>query len=738
LGTPVPRLTALRDASVRTRILFACLVMFVPFALGSGWLTYTVTRSALEARITGELHNATAVVTKMVQTAVDVSIRNYLRSVAEANRAIVADLHARARRGEFSDAEARRRATAALLSQTIGRTGYLYCVDSQGTAPVHPDPAVRGRNFAAVDFVVEQVRRKEGYLEYEWRNPGEAAARPKALAMAYFEPWDWIISASAYRAEFEALVNVEDFRDSVESLRFVGSGYSYVVALDGTVVIHPVLPRGTDVREISEEGETAFLEEMLAKRRGEITYQWKNPGESTARRKIVVYDFVPGVNWLVASSAYVDEIFAPLDALRSRALWVALLCLGVGAAAAIRISDSITRPIRRLTARLAGGVAAEAPPATRDEVQQLEAHFDRYLEELERESGERRLVERRLRSSEERYRALMASAPDPVMVVDLDGAVSYLNHAFVRTFGWELEDFRGEAAHAFVPPEERARTRRCMHQLLGDETISAEESLRCTRSGALRTVSVSGGPFRDGAGTIAGAVLILRDATEFKLLERTVIDADERERIRIGQDLHDDLVPHLIGIDVMCKVLRRRQQANAATAGEQAEKIQRVVAEAIRKTRALSRGLAPVHLVEDGLEVGLEQLTDTVEAVFGVPCTMDWDAVAAFETTTAVHIYRIVQEALHNAVKHAKPRQLQVRARRRGEDLVVEVSDDGTGLGGSEGGRGMGRKIMEFRANIIGGQLAVESRPGRGTVVRLAVQSRAPAPPAGRGEEGQP
>ncbi|HSH71217.1 MAG TPA: cache domain-containing protein, partial [Deferrisomatales bacterium] len=477
MGTSVPPLAALRNVSVRTRVLFACLVMFVPFALGSGWLTYTVTRRALEARIIGELHNATAMVTTMVETAVDVSIRNYLRSVAEANLAVVADLYARALRGEFSEAEARRRAAEVLLSQTIGRTGYLYCVDSQGTAPVHPDPAVRGHNFAEVDFVIEQVRRKQGYLEYEWRNPGEEVARPKALSMAYFEPWDWIISATAYRSEFEALVRVEDFRDSIESLRFVGSGYAYVIDLEGTAVIHPVLPRGTNIRGSSPTGEVAFLEEMLEKRRGEITYPWKNPEEPTPRRKIVVYDFVPTVDWIVASSAYLDEIFAPLEALRSQALLVALLCLGIGTAAAMRISDSITRPIRLLTTRLSGKETAGSPggaSATHDEVRQLSTHFDHFLAELERESGERRAVEKRLRSSEERYRALMASAPDPVMVVDLGGAVTYLNHAFVHTFGWELQDFHGEATRSFVPTEERARSRSTMHQLLGGDTISSE------------------------------------------------------------------------------------------------------------------------------------------------------------------------------------------------------------------------------------------------------------------------
>ena len=115
----------------------------------------------------------------------------------------------------------------------------MYCIDSHGVLQVHPKAELRGVNISEFDFAKEQKARKQGYIEYEWKNPGEQLARNKALHMTYFKPWDWIISASSYREEFSELVNVNDFRDSILSLRFGKTGYSYVINPKGDLIIHP-------------------------------------------------------------------------------------------------------------------------------------------------------------------------------------------------------------------------------------------------------------------------------------------------------------------------------------------------------------------------------------------------------------------------------------------------------------------------------------------------------------------
>jgi PAS domain S-box-containing protein len=704
---------------IRYKIVLTSMMVLISFAWITWFVSYSVMRESLEAHLVSELSNTTEAVKNMVETSVRLAIRSNLRAVAESNREILTLLHARQQRGELTEAEAKKQATEILLSQSIGQTGYLYCINSQAIATVHPSLEVVGRDFSGQDFVAEQVRRKEGYLEYEWKNPGEKVSRAKALYMSFFSPWDWIVSVTAYRDEFAKLVNVDDFSQSVRSLKFGKSGYSFVMDLQGNLIVHPSL-HGQNAFEVAISDGDQIISTMIREKRGQESYEWQNPGDAGPRKKIVVFDYLPEVGWIVASSAYLDDLYEPLNVIQERTIAAVIFCLLIGVMVSIQVSASITDPIRQLVSRL-----SKSPPDNgfhgRDEVDQLSDHFERFLAALELEARERVQVEQDLRSSQERYRAVMEAAPDPIMVLGLEGEVNYLNQAFKKVFGWTLNDFSADLARAFVPPEERVRSRRLLARLLKAEVLAEKESLRVTREGERLTVNTSGGVFRDSDGVIGGCVIILRDISEFKLLEREVIDADERDRIRIGQDLHDDLVPHLIGLEVMYKLLRRRMGDDIESAEKQAEKVQGVITGAIEKTRALSRGLSPVHLVEEGLEMGLRQLGEIEETVFGIPCTVEWEGSVSLDITTAVHVYRIVQEALNNAVKHASANQLLIKCTVVGDTATFEVADNGSGLKDSHAKRGMGLKIMAFRAQMIGGSVDVAGS-STGTLVRLTVR----------------
>ncbi len=266
----------LRDLPIRYRIVVACTALFVPFAVLAGALSYLVMRDTLETRINFELHNATASMLDMVQTSVRLSIRNTLRSVSEKNTDIVQLFYQQQLRGELSEAQAKFRAAEVLLSQRIAKSGYLYCLDSRGTITVHPEAGVRDRQLADVPFVNEQMRRKNGYIEYDWKNPGDLQARPKALWMTYFEPWDWIISATAYRDEFDQVVNIDDFRESIESIKFMTSGYSYVLDSAGKLIVHPIY-QGENVFNKGLETPGELFKTMLIQRKGTVRYQWQNP-----------------------------------------------------------------------------------------------------------------------------------------------------------------------------------------------------------------------------------------------------------------------------------------------------------------------------------------------------------------------------------------------------------------------------------------------------------------------------
>jgi len=106
-----------------------------------------------------------------VRTSVDVSIKNHLRAVAEKNIEIIQHFYDQQQKGLLSEPEAKERASEILLAQTIGDSGYIYCLDSAGNIPVHPQASLVGTNVSDFAFVKEQLALKKGYVEYEWKNP---------------------------------------------------------------------------------------------------------------------------------------------------------------------------------------------------------------------------------------------------------------------------------------------------------------------------------------------------------------------------------------------------------------------------------------------------------------------------------------------------------------------------------------------------------------------------------------
>lgn len=219
-----------RNLPIRLKLLLVYSSILVGAALLTGMVIYSQVRNTIEANIESELSNTTATIQNMVQTSANTSIKNYLRAVAEKNREIIEDIYKRHKAGFMTEDEAQAQVSGILFSQTIGKTGYIYCANSKGIAIVHPNPGVAGKKYLHHPFVKEQIKRKEGYLEYEWENPGENRKRSKALYMTYFEPWDWIISVFTVvkiRLEndfpFRGILKVEEDEDEDVSVTVIGS-----------------------------------------------------------------------------------------------------------------------------------------------------------------------------------------------------------------------------------------------------------------------------------------------------------------------------------------------------------------------------------------------------------------------------------------------------------------------------------------------------------------------------------
>jgi signal transduction histidine kinase len=228
-----------------------------------------------------------------------------------------------------------------------------------------------------------------------------------------------------------------------------------------------------------------------------------------------------------------------------------------------------------------------------------------------------------------------------------------------------------------------------------------------------------------------GEIYATRDITDLKRFEREILEIVDREKERLGRELHDGLCQTLAGISALSSTLSRklaRSGAPASTAEGQtaaadaAAEIARLLNEAIGEARDMARGLGAVGLSEGGLETALETLTLDVRHLFRASCTFVCDRpLGRLDREAERHLFRIAQEAVNNAVAHGKARRIEIRLGAQGGEGVLTVLDNGVGMPESlrpPGGTGLHN--MAYRARLIGGRIEVRRRSRGGTTVLCA------------------
>ncbi len=356
----------------------------------------------------------------------------------------------------------------------------------------------------------------------------------------------------------------------------------------------------------------------------------------------------------------------------------------------------------------------------------------------------RRRAAARLAASYEAYRDLAEKARDLIYTHDLEGRFSYVNEAFAAYAGVPATEILGRSAFAMVPrAPENPDLADVIARLVAGEAVPPQ-LFWVERQGERRwlecVVSGMGGP----EGTIVGVRGIARDVTPRKRAEDALRASEERlrrlsrhqatireeERRRLGVDLHDDVCQELVGIGILVESLRRQLAAHHPAADAGLTRVGRYINEVGEHLRQLAHDLRPMLLRDLGLRGSLQALAEGMT----LPRT---GVVAVFRTSiprlreeAEIGVYRIAQEALANAVRHADAGTVRLTLGIDGSMLHLEISDDGRGFTPDDGRRteALGLVGMEERALALGGRLQVRSAPGSGTTVSLECPLAACAP----------
>jgi len=209
---------------------------------------------------------------------------------------------------------------------------------------------------------------------------------------------------------------------------------------------------------------------------------------------------------------------------------------------------------------------------------------------------------------------------------------------------------------------------------------------------------------------------------ERRRLDQEIAQVADRERRRLGHDLHDKLGQHLTGTALAAQVLKEKLAARCCPETGDAEKLVRCLEEGIDFTRNLARGFFSPELRAEGLVVALQNLAETVREQSGVNCILHGEElIPIHDSTLANQLYRIAQEAVTNSLKHAAANHIDIRLAMDGPELCLSVVDDGVGFPDKPRSQGLGLHLMRHAAALSGGTFDIRRNAGRGTIATCRV-----------------
>jgi len=356
------------------------------------------------------------------------------------------------------------------------------------------------------------------------------------------------------------------------------------------------------------------------------------------------------------------------------------------------------------------------------ERQQKDEALNRLNKSLEAQVAERTQT---LRDREERLASILNTAADAILTINHEGIIQSANPATERLFGYTAGEMRGQNVKMLMPsPYHEEHDGYLARYLQTGERriIDIGRDVEARRKdGSVFQVGLAVSEIKH-LGLFTG---ILHDISKHKQLEREVVEIASLEQRRIGHDLHDTVAQELTALNLLAKDLIETLRTNPTTGAILAERIAQGLQRSQQELRAVLRGLLPVAVEIEGLMASLADLADRTREDGKMNCTFDCpEPVAIADNLIATHLYLIAQEAVHNAMKHAKPRLVRISLE---EDhrLTLRVRDDGIGMPAQPTEfQGLGLRIMHNRASIINATLTIEPTKPTGTVVTCTLARR--------------
>jgi two-component system sensor histidine kinase UhpB len=356
--------------------------------------------------------------------------------------------------------------------------------------------------------------------------------------------------------------------------------------------------------------------------------------------------------------------------------------------------------------------------------------------------------------------ALETSIPSGIAVVDLNGCQTYVNRAFCHMVGWQESDLIGKKPpFDYWPPEEVENITSDLAKVaLGQSPPGGLELRLCHKDGHRFDALILVTALKDSFDNVTGWLSSITDITQRKQaedalrrsheelehrvhertadlsaaneqlqaalaerrrLEHELLEITDKERRRIGLDLHDDLGQKLTGIALMSKGLATRLGKLGSSESEEASRIQCLIQETMNQTRELSHDMVTLDLREKDLVSAMEDLVRHLQRTFEISCNFVCTTpIPPLEPNAVTQLYKITQEAVTNAIKHGKSKEVEIHLRNGGDALALTIRNAGLPFPAVvDSNAGIGLRIMSYRAHLIGATFEIKPGEHEGAVV---------------------
>nr|WP_321468439.1 cache domain-containing protein [uncultured Desulfobulbus sp.] len=721
---------------------------------------YLIIHRILNENALQELRNTEKNMYRAVEAQLSTAIHNYLRGITEHNLSVIQKRYAEVQQGRLTQQEAINLIHQHFNEQQVGTSGYPVAVRKQdGRLFLALHPYLKDQECTDTDGCRQWDKVKNGYTEYDWKNPADNSSRKKAAYVREFKPWHWIIGVSSYRDEFVDLINIKDLENLLAPVRINKSGYFAVFDAQGRLLVHPALSSTHGSQSMQDQAQVIF-KQLKDSKSGYLTYSWKNPSDRKPRLKYAFIEHLHEFGWYLVATGYLSEIAEPFQIVRNVTLVMILVAALVLFVLIFRLSRSLSLPLLQLKQGIKAfdekKIQFHWSPHKVDEIDVLGDAFARMtrqitrnLEELRQSNQQLVLAEQQTRENRALLESTIDSMPSVIIGVDAQLTVTQWNRTAEQVTGRNREQVHLQPLIEVYPEivpyrEDLARSLRI------NKTCVIATSLEENAGKTLyRDITI----FPLLSHGLKGAVLRIDDTTERVEMEQRLQQSQKMDAIgHLAGGMAHDFNNMLGGILGAADALRLRLGEkelplinNIRVAAERAGELIRNLLAFARKDQV---ALAPVNMAQMIMET-VEILKRTLDKKI----TISHDLVA--QVSRIMGDRGQLQSALINLginAGQAMPDggELSFITRIRhldqgycdhspfsllpGRYLQIEVRDSGTGIAkkhlkrifepffttkSESQGTGLGLAAVYGTVQQHQGEVLVESTLGRGTVFTL-------------------